>query len=38
MKRQAMVKVGQQWGQMVAQQVIADYQKEKAATVPTPKL
>ncbi|WP_237477970.1 DUF2059 domain-containing protein [Lichenibacterium dinghuense] len=35
---QAMAKVGQQWGQMVAQQVIADYQKEKAAEVPTPKL
>ena len=35
---QAMVKVGQQWGQMIAQQVIADYQKEKAAGVPSPKL
>ncbi len=35
---QAMVKVGQQWGQMVAQQVIADYQKDKAVGVPTPKL
>ena len=35
---QAMVKVGQRWGQMIAQQVIADYQKEKAAAVPTPKL
>lgn len=35
---QAMVKVGQQWGQMLAQQVIADYQKEKAASVPSPKL
>ena len=35
---QAMAKVGQQWGQMIAQQVIADYQKEKAATVTAPKL
>lgn len=35
---QAMVKVGQQWGQMIAQGVIADYQKEKAVEVPTPKL
>ena len=35
---QAMAKVGQQWGQMIAQQVIADYQKEKAAAAPSPKL
>lgn len=34
----AMMQVGQEWGQGIARDVIAEYQKEKAAAVQAPKL